>query len=53
MTAPDLAERADERGWIASTPADHPLRFAVIGASREEATQRFMEALERWESLSE
>ncbi len=48
---PALTQRADDLGWLASTPDDYPLRFATTGATEDEAIRAFEEAVSRWESL--
>lgn len=50
-TAPDLTKRDADLGWMASTPADHPLRVTVFGATEEEAIATFHERLARWEAM--
>lgn len=53
MPIPQTTQRADDLGWIASTPPTYPFRFAVIGNTEAEAKARFEEAVKRWESLDE
>ena len=50
-TSPETLQRADDLGWIASTPRGFHLSFAVVGATEQEAVDAFAVALERWESL--
>jgi hypothetical protein len=51
MTTPTLTKRADPHGWLASTPPDYPLRFAVSGSTEQEARENFDAAVARWEGL--
>lgn len=48
---PVLTKREGELGWLASTPSDYELRFAVAGESEEDAVERFEAAVKRWEAL--
>jgi hypothetical protein len=49
--APVMTKRDEPLGWLASTPTDYPLRFAVAGETEAVATETFQAALLRWESL--
>ena len=51
--APVLTKRAADLGWLASTPPDYPLRFAVEGATEAQAVENFAAAVKRWESIPE
>jgi hypothetical protein len=53
MTEPVLTKRADALGWLASTPADYPFRFATAGDTEREATTNFEQAVQRWERLAD
>jgi hypothetical protein len=48
---PVMTRRDADLGWIAGTPADYPLRFAVVGKDEAEAIERFREAVARWEAI--
>jgi hypothetical protein len=48
---PILVKREGDYGWLASTPADYPYRFAAAGDHEAEAVENFREAVARWESL--
>lgn len=50
---PLLTERADDLGWLASTPPDYPYRFAAEGPDREAAERAFLEAVLRWENITD
>lgn len=49
-TKPLLTKRAETLGWLASSPSGFPLRLAVEGRTEKEATDRYFQAVARWES---
>lgn len=53
MTDPVMTKRTDPLGWLASTPPDHPLRFAVTGSTEDEARANFGSAERRWATLDQ
>lgn len=50
---PVMTRRDGDLGWLASTPPDYPLRFAVVGNDESEAEDRYYAALARWEAIPE
>lgn len=49
---PQLIERRTG-GWLAVTEDDSPVRVGVVGATKDEARERFRQALARWRTAYE